>query len=142
MLGTRPDELDETATNNHPVARLVSTICRRCQSRLPTMCEWIPSCHDIVLHILDAAHTFTPTLAQDTIVVFQGRNEMTASLNLSSAPISLGCLDGWMDGWMAWWPLLWDSVMSVGFHDEEPTSTSPSHLGLSCSLPHHSWLRR
>lgn len=45
---------------------------------------------------LDAARIFTPTLAPDTIVVFQGRNEMTASPNLSFAPISFG-----MDGLVA-----------------------------------------
>lgn len=47
---------------------------------------------------------------------------MTALFNLSSAPLLLFH----REGWMVWWSLLWDSVMSVGFHDGEPTSTSTS----------------
>lgn len=103
LLGTRPDELTSWTRRaaNHPVARLVSTICRRCQSRLPTMCEWVPSCPCHCTPVLDAARTFTLTLAPDTIAVFLGRNEMTASPSLSSAPILLGWMDGWMDDLVA-----------------------------------------
>lgn len=47
-------------TRRPPTIRLpVSSarFCRRCQSWLPTMCELIPSCHDILQFLMQHAYS-------------------------------------------------------------------------------------